>query len=90
MVMRVVSAVGVLVRGACIQFWAEPGQRVGVQEGAVPAAGRREACGGRGVHDLSLGPLRMSVLEARAPWAQGLESARWQGVWREGVRTGRL
>jgi len=39
MVMRVVSAVGVLVRGACIQFWAEPGQRVGVQEGAVPAAG---------------------------------------------------
>lgn len=39
MVMRVVSAVGVLVRGACIYFRAEPGQRIGVQEGAVPAAG---------------------------------------------------
>ena len=29
----------------------------------------------------------MSVLEARAPWAQGLESAQWQGMWWESVRT---
>ena len=39
MVMRVVSAVGVLVRGACIQFWAEPGQRIGAQDGVAPATG---------------------------------------------------
>ena len=41
MVMRVVSAVGVLVRGARIRIRVQPGQRIGAQDGAVPAPGGR-------------------------------------------------
>ena len=55
-IMQVMSAGGVLVRCARVQIGAESGQRISAQNRVVPAAGRREACGGRGVHDSSLGP----------------------------------
>ena len=41
MVMRFVSAGGVVVRRARVQVWAQPGQRIGAQDGAVPAPGGR-------------------------------------------------
>jgi len=40
-VVRVVGAGGVAVRGARIRIRVQPGQRIGAQDGAVPAPGGR-------------------------------------------------
>ena len=41
MLRTVVSTGGVVVRGACIRIRVQPGQRIGAQDGAVPAPGGR-------------------------------------------------
>ena len=41
MLRTVVSTGGVAVRGVRIRFRAQPGQRIGAQDGAVPAPGGR-------------------------------------------------